>query len=312
MITEPLVSVIIATYNQEAIVHETIESVLNQTYKNLEIIISDDASTDKTQYILKKYSNFDPRIKLFLHSKNQGITANYNFATAQSTGEFIAFFSGDDIMFPEKIKKQMELMQSNHEISFCHHAVRILEAETGNITKTVTAAYPNNETTIHHILRQLGIPGSMTILCRRSVINSPAFHENIKTASDWFQMIEMSMKGKVKFMPEVLCLYRKNSDYNNKNTEKYETDFTQTINLVLSNYGAESNEIKKSCEYALSRYALGAAFRALLNKNYTSFNKNIKLAARRKKYAIHIISLYILFHLNADKQNLLAIRKWIK
>ena len=81
-----LVSVVIASYNQKNVISETVFSVLAQTYKNLEIIISDDGSTDGTRELLESMAITDTRIKLHLQEKNLGITSNYNFLVNQATG----------------------------------------------------------------------------------------------------------------------------------------------------------------------------------------------------------------------------------
>ena len=102
-----LVSVITPIYNSEKYISKTINSVINQSYKNLEIILVDDGSTDKTYEILKKYSKMDKRIKLF-HQKNKGAPLARNKGLEKSTGRYIVFVDSDDILEKDAIEKYME------------------------------------------------------------------------------------------------------------------------------------------------------------------------------------------------------------
>src|SRR6478609_835146 len=99
----PLISIVLCSYNGAKFIDEQIQSLLQQTYPNLEIIISDDASTDGTQAILKKYKTH-PAFKIFLQQTNLGPIKNVAFALQQAIGSFIAFCDQDDIWLPQKIE----------------------------------------------------------------------------------------------------------------------------------------------------------------------------------------------------------------
>jgi glycosyltransferase involved in cell wall biosynthesis len=98
----PLVSVVLCTYNGAAFLPAQIESILSQSYAPLELIISDDASTDATPSILRQYEKH-PAIRVFYQEKNIGLTANFSFAARQARGELIAFSDQDDIWMKNKI-----------------------------------------------------------------------------------------------------------------------------------------------------------------------------------------------------------------
>ena len=109
-----LVSVIMPTYNHARYIGEAIESVLNQTYKNFELIIIDNYSTDNTAEIVASYN--DKRIK-YLKFRNHGIiAASRNHGIKNSNGKYIAFLDSDDIWLPQKLELQIELMESNKDI----------------------------------------------------------------------------------------------------------------------------------------------------------------------------------------------------
>ncbi len=99
----PLISIIIGTYNGEKFLEPQLNSILNQSYPNLEIIISDDASTDSTPSILKKYETHQS-ITIFYQKQNLGYTKNFEFALKHTKGDCIAFSDQDDIWLPEKVE----------------------------------------------------------------------------------------------------------------------------------------------------------------------------------------------------------------
>ena len=116
----PTVSVVICTYNQEDFVAETVESVLDQTYPHIEIIVADDGSTDATPRILESYRvRFPDRIKLVLASQNIGIPGNINRGLAQRTGALTAWLDGDDVMLPAKLETQVRFLLENPQATGC-------------------------------------------------------------------------------------------------------------------------------------------------------------------------------------------------
>ena len=108
----PKVSVIIPTHNRAHLIGRSIQSVLNQTYQDFEIIVVDDGSTDNTKDIIEKFQKKDNRIKYIRHEKNKGGSAARNTGIKAARGEYIAFQDSDDEWFPEKLKKQMEFFKN--------------------------------------------------------------------------------------------------------------------------------------------------------------------------------------------------------
>ena len=104
------VSVITPMYNCEKFISETIESVLNQTYTNWEMIIIDDCSTDKSKQIVKQYIERDKRIRLIALNENSGAAVARNKGIEVSSGRFIAFLDGDDLWESNKLEKQIQFM----------------------------------------------------------------------------------------------------------------------------------------------------------------------------------------------------------
>lgn len=111
---EPLVSVVIPNYNCGKYIRETLESVINQNYKNIEIIIIDDCSTDNSMEIVKKYQKIDLNIKVEIMKSNQGAAICRNRGIELAKGEYIAFLDSDDLWNENKISKQIKFMEENN------------------------------------------------------------------------------------------------------------------------------------------------------------------------------------------------------
>ncbi|MGK7389601.1 MAG: glycosyltransferase family 2 protein [Candidatus Cyclobacteriaceae bacterium M2_1C_046] len=109
----PTVSIITATYNSEKYITETIKSVINQSYTDWELLITDDFSTDNTTSIIKKFVENDSRIKLFKLPKNSGPAIARNNSIKNSTGKYLAFLDSDDLWLPHKLLKQIEFINLN-------------------------------------------------------------------------------------------------------------------------------------------------------------------------------------------------------
>lgn len=111
---KPLVSIITPSYNVEKYISSTIDSVLNQSYQNFEMLIVDDMSTDNTCKIVNEYIKKDKRIKLFVLPKKGGASEARNKALKEANGKYVAFLDSDDLWKPEKLEKQIKFMEENN------------------------------------------------------------------------------------------------------------------------------------------------------------------------------------------------------
>ncbi len=109
-----LVSIITPVHNAESHVEETIDSILNQTFEDWELILIDDFSTDNGVEILKKYEEKDSRIRVLENDNNEGAAITRNRGIRAAKGRFIAFLDSDDLWLPEKLEKQLEFMKENN------------------------------------------------------------------------------------------------------------------------------------------------------------------------------------------------------
>lgn len=121
----PKISVLLASYNHERFIKKSIESVLNQTFTDIEVIIVDDGSKDSSKQIIESYK--DNRIKAFFFEHNKGMSESFNFAVKQARGEYLARLDSDDFWELDKLEKQYEFMEKNREYGACFTWTRIVD-----------------------------------------------------------------------------------------------------------------------------------------------------------------------------------------
>lgn len=145
---EALVSIIMPSYNGAKFIADSIESIIKQTYRNWELIITDDCSSDGTQAIIKDYAMRDARIRGFFFEKNQGSGATRNKCIEEARGRYLAFCDSDDRWLPEKLEKQLSFMQS-HDYAFAFASYYTCDEE-GHVDGIVIAPEKQTLTQTKH------------------------------------------------------------------------------------------------------------------------------------------------------------------
>src|SRR6185503_6745142 len=166
---DPKVSVLIPSYNQERVIEQTVLSALTQDYDNLEVVVSDDASLDRTPQVLKELQEQYPdRLKVFLHETNLGVTRNHTIGLLECRGDFIAFQDGDDLFLPGKIKKQVQFMREHPECTICSHDVDVFDSESGKTLYLWSQRFGRREGRIRELVRYGNYLSSVSVMVRRS------------------------------------------------------------------------------------------------------------------------------------------------
>lgn len=130
MAESPLVSVLMANYNYERFLGEAIESVLNQTYQNLEMIVCDDGSTDNSREVVERYAQRDPRVRL-IAQENGGVASALNAAYAASKGEVVCLLDSDDTFLPQKVEEVVLAFHKFSRAGVCHHQLQKVDETVG-------------------------------------------------------------------------------------------------------------------------------------------------------------------------------------
>ncbi len=212
--SSPRLSVICAVLNAEKYLRRSLDSVFEQTFKDFELIVINDGSTDRTRDIVIEYLD-RPNVILLENKYNEGIPVSRNRGLLHSKGEFIAIHDGDDISLPERFEKQISVLKERKEIAFLgSHAKRISETEQdiGHMTYPPVLTIDAIRLFLHHRLNPIIDPTSMY---RRDVVldcGGYRMEEKFNTVSDlelWFRLI--SKRHLLTNIQEPLIKYRINS-----------------------------------------------------------------------------------------------------
>lgn len=199
-----LVSIITPVYNGSKYIEQCIISVLNQSYKNIEMIIIDDGSTDNSENIIRKYTNNFSFIKYIKSSKNNGIWAARNIGIENAKGRFISFLDADDLYKKDKIKNQINFMLQN-KYSFTYTSYDLIDENNKYLNKTIEAKeYEDYES----LLNGNNI-GCLTVMIDRFKINTPIRFENYDHEDFILWLKILKNNNKAYGLNEALSSYRK-------------------------------------------------------------------------------------------------------
>lgn len=201
---EPLVSVIIPVYNAEKIVGYTLDSVINQTYKNLEIICVNDCAKDNSLEVLSEYAKKDKRIKVLSNEKNSGVAVTRNNALKAATGDYIAFVDADDVWHLEKVEKQIKFMLDN-DYKLTYTSVQFIDNDNNLTGKKFIIP---EEVTFNKLLKQNVITLSSAIISKE-ILGDRLFHDD-HLHEDFIMWLEILKNDITKAygLKEILVDYR--------------------------------------------------------------------------------------------------------
>lgn len=220
----PLVSILMPTYNSEKYIAQAIESVISQTYDTWELIICDDCSTDSTYSKASEYSNKDSRIKVIRNSKNMRQAYSRNKALEISNGKYIALLDSDDRMKESRLQKQVHFLENNHDYSFvCTEASLFNNSDDviGYITKK---AFPSP----FDVIRNKGfVYGSMMIRSDAiKEVNGYTVSDITKTGEDYDLICKLYFKDyKGANIKEYLYEYRIEDVYKRRPYSAYLNEY---------------------------------------------------------------------------------------
>jgi glycosyltransferase involved in cell wall biosynthesis len=199
----PLVSVTMPAYNAEKYIKETIESVLNQSFRDFELIIVNDASTDGTKDVVLSLN--DPRIRYYENDVNSGIVATRNHCLRRSAGKYIAVLDSDDISMPDRLEKQVKFLEANTGYGLCGTFYRVIDSD-GNpsVNIEVPTSFPDIKTFL--VFNTCFCHSSVMI--RRELINESGFTTGYDIIEDYEMAYRLSEMTKLANLPEFLTQYR--------------------------------------------------------------------------------------------------------
>ena len=268
--TEPLVSVIIPNYNYANYIVDSIESVINQSYRNVEIIVVDDGSTDNSVEVIEKYG----KSVTLIQKKNSGVSAARNYGMRVAKGDFICFLDSDDSWDPEKIKLQISKFTSC-EIGVVYSSINLCD-EGLNHLEVVKALYKGD---IEYLYYKFPTASIVLLGCSSAMIRSELarsvgeFDTLLHTSADWDYFRRLSKRTKVEFVDEPIVNYRRHvSSMSAGSIEKYYRDNELAVIKQLQESLTRNGNQLRSYYVPLTwmRFQLGAIKVLLKNKSFRS------------------------------------------
>ena len=240
----PAVSILLPTYNGSRFLGDAIESALNQSFSDFELLISDDGSSDDSFEITEKYAREDKRIRYWKNDSNQGLFDNYNVCISKAKGRFIKPFAQDDVLASNNLEKLTQIMENNPDISIVTTAKHWIDAQ-GKPVKELRQ-FPEDrkiagrEVILYNLLRLTNWVGEPSTALFRAEFAGQGFDTEFFHYGDldyWFQIME---GRSYYYASDILCGFRRHP-------------------------GAETNRNLKGLLFALDLFRLGRKYRHILS-----------------------------------------------
>ena len=255
----PRVSVVIPTYNCARFIERTIDSALRQTYRDFELIVVDDGSTDDTQAVVARFG----KSVRYVYQTNQGASAARNAAVARAGGEYLAYLDADDLWIPEKLALQVGYLDAHPTCGFVHSEVSVIDEQDhvlrSHFNQETGRAVPQGRC-LRDVLLRSHIQ-TLTVMERRTAFEKAGgFDLRLPIAQDyWHWILVVLADYEVGYMPEPLGQYRWRTGSLMSSQRRLLDDFSKIYEMLLTErdieqtHGADIGEIVKAQLYAAER-----------------------------------------------------------
>lgn len=203
-----MVSVIIVVYNGEKYISQAIESVLNQTYEKIELIVVDDGSIDSTAKIVKKYNDVK-----YVYQQNKGEGSARNLGIKLASGKYLAFLDADDLYREDKIEKQVKVLKENNDIQVVYNDLEVVDENLEYInTLKSEGVFTKKEDLLAMILYRQVVQGPICMMIRKECSENLEWDENLIYTVDYKYTIDLAYKCSFKYIEESLYIYRRHGN----------------------------------------------------------------------------------------------------
>jgi len=265
----PKVSVIIPTFNCGSYISEGIDSALNQTFKDFEIIIVDDGSTDNTKEIVQEYIEKHPKIIKYFYQSNQGVASARNKGIMESKGEYIAILEADDVWLPEKIRMQVKILNENSDAAMVYTDAEMFEGDhliraslchsthanqkIDGFRKKIQQCQFNDGTILKESLFDELLFGNLivtlSVVMRKNCLSDVGNFDSHLAIDDYDYWIRISEKFPIIYLNKITTRYRYRenslSGKNSLRSARYNEFGAKAIEKVLKKYPNKKNILAK-------------------------------------------------------------------
>lgn len=240
----PKVSVIIPTHNREKYIERAVKSVLRQTYKDYELIVVDDGSTDKTKKIVKKYVKRHPKKVRYIYQDNRGPSAARNTGIRNAQGKYITFLDSDDEYLPKMLKRQISFIKKRPKCRFLYTWYYDTDKKGKIKRKRTTKRFRTKEALREGLFfRKLTIRTSTVMIQKKVFKKTGLFNENYWYSQDWDMWLRIAKYHRGYCIRKPLAKYRQHdNNRSSRGIKRYHPDIKRNI---LKLYDWDNKKLKK-------------------------------------------------------------------
>ncbi|MBL7129821.1 MAG: glycosyltransferase [Candidatus Omnitrophica bacterium] len=251
----PKVSVVIPAYNCERFISTAIESVLNQSYKDYEIIIVDDGSTDKTAEVIKQYSENI----IYIYQSNGGPSKARNTGVFNARGQYIAFLDQDDAWLPDKLKMQVSLLEENKDVRLAYTDTYILDDKSfanhnAQNKRSFQIRCPHRGEVLQDLFLDNFISTSSVMVYKECFKKVGMFDLFLPPIADYDRWLRIAALYKVDYIDKPLVKFRDHSACFRRDTILVATNVIKTLNGIIADYPVIKNMIGDKVNKRLSQF----------------------------------------------------------
>jgi len=282
---EPVVTVLLASYNHQNYVADSILSIVNQTYKNIELIVIDDGSSDSSQKIIKSLGLEYGFMSIF--QENRGLSDVLNRGLKMAKGKYFISVSSDDLSLLDRVEKQVKFLENNESFGICAGNQIVID-ESGLPVKKQSFLRPRKlvfEDIFLHNNSRIEAP---TVMCRTDILRQVGGYNKEVHLEDLYMWLKVTNAGEVVYvMGDILAYYRKHS----MNKSKDLVFMADSLESIYSEYSNHPN-YKKTLNKLLANLAAKSVRRK--NLNTISLFKRVEL----RFYSLKLCSLFFMLLIN--------------
>jgi len=247
----PLVSIITPTYEREDFIEEAVNSALGQTYKNIELLVIDDGSTDGTVDKLKQYES-DPRFNYF-YQDNQGQSTARNKGLSIAKGEFVCFLDSDNHWAKNKIEESLKLFEIYPDTDIVYANVTLIDEHGTEISTENMTRHSGNIS--KYLLRDNCVSFNTAMVRKKSIDEISGFDSTLRRADDYDFWLRLSAKNKFLYVPQYWAYYRvmENQISSNKDARFEANELIMNKFISKSDHQLKSKDINQSRAYFYNR-----------------------------------------------------------
>ncbi|MDY6784731.1 MAG: glycosyltransferase [Cyanobacteriota bacterium] len=236
----PLISVIISVYNGENTIRETIESILNQTFRDFELIIINDGSTDSTLDIIS--SILDSRIQVFSYA-NAGLNVSRNRGISRANGEYISLIDADDLWTVDKLELQFKALQENPDAAVAYSWTDYID-ENGQFLRSGPHHSFTGDVFVQLLLADFVGSGSNPLIRKQAFAEVGDFDSSIKGCQDLDMWVRLARRYPFVVVPSVQILYRQYATSWSANSRRQEAGFLRLLEKALADAPESVKKLK--------------------------------------------------------------------